>query len=133
MVLRVAEVRSCGVMAQAACADGKCVWQSRWAAFPALLTPVCPALVVRAPRPSGLTPDPLDYAFPWHLLSVLGAVGALPPAVVELPQGGGHMHCCCVAYRLGCLVPLHSRLLLFTHASTYMRILRLPLQPPPRA
>lgn len=48
--------------------------------------PVCPH------RPSGLTPDPLDYAFPWHLLSVLGAVGALPPAVVELPQGGSLGH-----------------------------------------
>ncbi|PRW58789.1 nuclear pore complex NUP98A isoform X1 isoform B [Chlorella sorokiniana] len=49
---------------------------------PAALQP----LLARLLRPSGLTPDPLDYAFPWHLLSVLGAVGALPPAVVELPQ-----------------------------------------------
>lgn len=45
-------------------------------------------LAIPSGRPSGLTPDPLDYAFPWHLLSALGAVGALPPAVVELPQGG---------------------------------------------
>lgn len=36
-------------------------------------------------RPSGLTPDPLDYSFSWHLLCVLGAIGALPPAAAGLP------------------------------------------------
>ena len=38
-------------------------------------------------RPSGLTPDPLDYAFCWHLLAVLSAVGALPAATADLPEG----------------------------------------------
>lgn len=97
-VLRV-DIRSCVVLLE------NKMWQSCQVAFPALLTPGCPALVAPSHRPSGLTPDPLDYAFPWHLLSVLGAVGALPPAVVELPQGGGHRHCCCcVAYWPRCLV-----------------------------
>ena len=38
-------------------------------------------------RPAGFTPDPLDYSFCWHLLSVLGALGTLPPAADNLPEG----------------------------------------------
>lgn len=33
-----------------------------------------------------MTPDPLDYAFSWHLLCLLGALGALPPAALDAPQ-----------------------------------------------
>ncbi|KAL4425557.1 hypothetical protein ABPG75_009573 [Micractinium tetrahymenae] len=42
-------------------------------------------LLARLLRPAGFTPDPLDCAFCWHLLSVLSATGALPEAAAELP------------------------------------------------
>ena len=42
-------------------------------------------------RPAGFTPDPLDYAFCWHLLGVLGALGTLPPAADNLPEGEGEV------------------------------------------
>ncbi|KAL4426686.1 hypothetical protein ABPG77_004742 [Micractinium sp. CCAP 211/92] len=48
---------------------------------PAALAP----LLARLLRPAGFTPDPLDCAFCWHLLSLLTAVGALPEAAAELP------------------------------------------------
>jgi nuclear pore complex protein Nup98-Nup96 len=35
-------------------------------------------LLRRVLRPAGVTPDPLDYSFSWHLLGVLRAVGAAP-------------------------------------------------------
>lgn len=46
-----------------------------------------PATPSPSRRPAGFTPDPLDCAFCWHLLSLLTAVGALPEAAAELPQG----------------------------------------------
>ncbi|PSC76893.1 nuclear pore complex NUP98A isoform B [Micractinium conductrix] len=49
--------------------------------FPAALAP----LLARLLRPAGVTPDPLDSAFCWHLLSVLSAVEALPEDAAALP------------------------------------------------
>ena len=44
-------------------------------------------LLLLSRRPGGHTPDPLDYAFSWHLLSVLQAIGVVPPDCAY-PQGG---------------------------------------------
>ena len=34
--------------------------------------------LARLLRPAGVTPDPLDYSFPWHLLCVLRSINAIP-------------------------------------------------------
>ncbi|KAI3438757.1 hypothetical protein D9Q98_001175 [Chlorella vulgaris] len=43
-------------------------------------------LLARLLRPSGVTPDPLDYSFCWHMLGVLQALQVLPAAATALPE-----------------------------------------------